>query len=168
MEKFRTARTFRREISIAEGTASEFGGCPRSICRYLTSLLSPGLEQERSSKNSDCDIPCSRSSVFLPLEQSECSTDCTRRDVPEAEQRQLSFSYLLTTLPWFRRSLKPIHPGLTVIRLMAAFGFSAGQQQLSRRDGFMLSLAAIQPEKNWRLALAAMHAEIPPCVGRCG
>jgi hypothetical protein len=51
---------------------------------------------------------------------------------------------------------------------MAAFGLSAGQQQLSRGDGLNLSFAAIQSEKNWRLALAAMDAEIPTRIGRFG
>jgi hypothetical protein len=30
------------------------------------------------------------------------------------------------------------------------------------------AFAAIQSKKNWRLAFAAMHAEIPPRVGRFG
>jgi hypothetical protein len=51
---------------------------------------------------------------------------------------------------------------------MAAFGLSAGQQQFARRDRLNLSFAAIQSKKNWRLAFAAMNAEIPPRVGRFG
>jgi len=76
--------------------------------------------------------------------------------------------HILATLPWFRWTLKPIHAGLTVIRLMAAFGLSTGKEQLSRCDGFKLSFAAIESKKNWRLAFAAMHAKIPPCIGRFG
>jgi hypothetical protein len=133
-----------------------------------TSLFLPWLDQEPASIDSVGDMVSPRSSVVLPLEQFGCSTDCTRLDVPGVEQLQLSFSYLLTTLPRFRSTLKPIHSGLTVIRLMAAFGLSAGQQELSRSDGLNLSFAAIQSEKNWRLAFAAMHAEIPTRVCRFG
>ena len=60
----------------------------------LTSLLSRALERGRPSTGSEGDIPCHHSSVFLLLAQCECNTGCTRRDVPEAERRQPSFSYL--------------------------------------------------------------------------
>ena len=132
-----------------------------------TSLL-PWLERERLSISSADDRPCHHSSLFPHLEQCECSTGCTRFDVPVVEQLQVLLSYPLTSLPRFGSPLKPIHSGLTVIRLMAAFGLSAGQQQLARCDGLNLSFAAIQSKKNWRLALAAMYAEIPPRVGRFG
>jgi len=167
MEKFRTERSFRRAVSIS---LRKFW---KSLSRgerdlILTLLLLPWTEREPSSIDSADDRPCPRSSVFLQSEQYGCSTGCTTLDVPEAEQLQLSLSYPLTPLSWFCSSLKPIHSGLTVIRLMTAFGLSAGQQQLSRCDGLNLSFAAIQSEKNWRFAFAAMNAEIPPSVGRFG
>ena len=108
------------------------------------------------------------SSLFPHLEQYECSIDCTRFDVPVVGRLQLLLSYFLASFPGFRSALKPIHSGLTVIRLMAAFGLSAGQQELARRNGLNLAFAAIQTEKDWRLALAAMDAEIPARVGRFG
>jgi hypothetical protein len=133
-----------------------------------TSLLLLWLERERPSKSNAGGKLCPRSSASPQLVQCECSTGCTRFDVRVVERLQLSFSYFLATLPRFRSPLKSIHSGLTVIRLMAAFGLSAGQQKLSRRDRLNLSFAAIQSKKNWRLALAAMNAEIPPRVGRFG
>jgi len=99
---------------------------PRERDLILTLLLLPWTEREPSSIDSADDMPCPRSSVFLQLEQYGCSTGCTTLDVPEAEQLQLSLSYRLTPLSWFCSSLKPIHSGLTVIRLMTAFGLSAG------------------------------------------
>lgn len=163
-------------VSDREDVPAEGLDLTNECCKYLSrmeryldpTLLLLWLGRERSLTDSVGDKACPRSSVVLQLEQCECSTGCTRRDVPGVEQQQPSFSYPLATLPRFRSALKPIHAGLTVIRLVAAFGLPAGQQQLTRRDRLNLAFAAIQSKKNGRFAFAAMHAEIPPRIGGFG
>jgi len=75
-----------------------------------------------------------------------------------------TFVFILASLRHVRSSLKPIHARLTIIRLVTAFRLSTGQEQFPGRNGLYLSFAAIQSKKNWRFALAAMHAEIPAGV----